>query len=476
MILIKNGLIIPDATTKPFRGHIVIDGGSIISIDVNLPENAEGFSQIIDAEGKVVMPGFINAHTHSYANFVKGMEENLPLETMMFHIVTQGIFQTPEDVYHNTMLGAVEMLKNGITSCLDQLAQNGDGLDAAMTAYEKIGMRVLVAPMITDLGYFETLPVSPKLVPDSMQGKKPTNLEELMNTSIGLLKKWHGKHDRLKVGFGPSGPQRASDDLLKACMAAAIEYDTIFHTHTLETQTQRNTAHYLYGKPMVLHLNDIGCLNERTSMAHTVWMTREEALLAKEKGAIAVHCPACNMFLGSGIAPINMYREIGWPNGLGTDGANGGGNQNLLETMKITALIHKVSEVDHNKWIKASEVFAMATVNNASVLAESKRLGTLEKDKLADIVIMDPAKSLSMQPMQDVVAQIVYGEGGAAVDTVLVHGQVVLSDGKCTLVDEKEVFEICAEKAKKLEEKIRGKDEEVNEEIKFLESVLPRLG
>jgi cytosine/adenosine deaminase-related metal-dependent hydrolase len=477
MLLIKNGFIICASNRILEKADVVVDDkGKIAEITNQNHIDENFFTHVLDAGGKVVMPGLINAHTHSYANFVKALAENLPLEEMMFHIMIQGVYQKPEDVYNNTLLGAVEMLKGGITCCLDQLAQNQEGLNAAMEAYKDIGMRATMAPMITDKKYYDTLPIAPDLAPKWAQNSRTVSTKELIDMSTEFLKEWNGVEDRLFVGFGPSGPQRCSDDLLKGCMKETIEYDTIFHTHVLETQTQRNTAHYLYGKPMMKHLDEIGCLNEHTSMAHTVWTTKEEASLANERGAKAVHCPACNLFLGSGIAPLNVFREVGWTVGLGTDGANGGGNQNLLETMKIAALLHKVSLTDHHGWVSAAEVFDMATKNNAAILRQENQIGTLAKGKDADIVILDPSRSCSMQPIQDIIAQIVYGEGGAAVDIVMVKGQIVVEDGKCKLVDEKQVFEKAAILSKTLVEKINKHMPETNEKIRYLEQVLPRLG
>ncbi len=227
---------------------------------------------------------------------------------------------------------------------------------------------------------------------------------------------------------------------------------------------------------MVRYLDEIGGLTPYTSFGHGIWLSEDDAKLARDKGVMVAHCPVCNLYLGSGIANVNLYKQLGWLPALGTDGSNGGGNQNILETMKVAALIHKVNEPDHHKWISAREVFKMATVNGAKLLHQENRIGTLEVGKACDMVLLDPQKSFALRPAQDLIAQIVYGEGGAAVDTVLINGKVVVRNGQCELIDETALMNKMEQLAAGLQEKIRGEFPRINREIRYMESVLPRLG
>jgi len=475
MILIKNGMIIRnDNRTIPQIGNLIIKNGVINDIVQQSIENSEQFEIIIDATGKIIMPGLINGHMHSYANFVKAIIENLPLEMMMPHIIAQVSCMEPEDIYYNTLLGAIEMIKSGTTSCIDQLAQDREGLEEAMRAYDEIGLRATIAPMITDKSYFETLPIKEKQVPPVLEELSTPTRQKLIDTTVDLIKKWHGKKDRLSVAFGPSGPQRCSDELLKDCMDLSKEYNTVFHTHVLETKIQAEMAIYLYRKPMIFHLDEIGCLNERTILVHTVWMTEEEATLAKERGAMIVHCPACNLFLGSGIAPINKYREIGLKVGLGTDGTNGGGNLNMFETMKLAAILHRYSESNPEKWLNAKETLQMATVNCARMIFPKNAVGTLEVGKKADLVILNPNKSCSLQPIQNPIRQIVYGETGSAVETVMVQGRIILYNGKITLLDEKKIYTEVNKRAVQIRERLLSLKDNIDKQVKFLQYVFKK--
>jgi len=473
--LLKNGwLLSSQLGAVPEKVNIVIEDGLIREITSRDISDSDQFNQIIDAEGKFLMPGLVNGHMHSYANFVKATTENIPLEAWMLHIMAQGRCLEPEDLYWNAMLGAAEMLKTGTTCCMDHLAQGLDGLEAAMRAYEDIGMRATIAPMIGDKTYFETMPVDQSLVPSELKTAQPPAVKTLIDTTVTLLKKWQGKDNRLGVAFGPSGPQRCTDELMKECMRLAIEYDTAWHSHVLESKVQEQTAHFLYGKPMVVHLDEIGCLNERTSLVHAVWLTREEAKLAAARGSIIVHNPASNLILGSGIAPVNMYRELGLTVGLGTDGANCGGSLNLLEVMKLAAMLHKFSNPDPTNWITAAETLEMATINSAKVSLRHKEIGKLEAGRRADIVILNPRNSTALQPIQNPLWQLVNSEWGAGVDTVLVEGRVVVQGGKLTLVDEEKLYGEANRRAALVVEKYQKLTTDVEQQSKYLTELLSK--
>ncbi|MEL7564261.1 MAG: amidohydrolase [Dehalobacterium sp.] len=474
LILIKNGWVIVGDIhqTELKRGQIVVKNGLIEEVSTRDFGDAEGFDRVLDASGKIVIPGLINGHIHSYANLVKATIENLPLEPWMLYITAEGRCMDVEDIYYNTLLGCIEMIKNGTTSCVDHLAQGFSGLDAAMRAYRDAGFRAAVAPMISDKPYYQSLPVDDESVPEEMKRGPFSLRQDLLDTTIELYKKWHGKDNRLKVMFGPSGPQRCTDELLTACARLAQEYDTGFHSHVLETKYQAQAAEHLYHKPMIMHLDELGCLNERISLVHGVWLTKEEAQLAAERGAVVVHNPASNLTLGSGIAPINTYRELKLTVALGTDGANCGGNLNMLESMKLAAMLHKSQAPHFGKWVTAGEVFQMATLNSACISLQNREIGSLEAGKRADVVILNPAKSPCLVPLQSPVRQLVYSETGTAVETVMIEGKIVLDDGAITIFDEKKVYTEAERRAAAIVEKSLKMRAGIDREADFIKRML----
>ena len=225
---------------------------------------------------------------------------------------------------------------------------------------------------------------------------------------------------------------------------------------------------------MLYYLDEIGCLNERLTMAHGVWITEDEAKLAAERGTTVAHCPACNLYLGSGIAPVNTFRQAGLDIGLGTDGPNGGCNQNMLETMKMASLLHRATELDGSKWTTANEIFKFATTNNAKIIGMKNQLGKIAKGYRADIVIYNPEESIALQPLTDPIMQLVMGETGNAVETVIIQGEIVMRDGKLTTIDEKLMLEEICQHGKTVQKRLEEKIPNVEKDVKFLASILPR--
>lgn len=474
-ILVRDGWLITcdDRRTELPRGHLVIENGKIRDIFAgNLEGDLGRFDRVIDAAGKVVLPGLINGHTHAYANLVKATLENLRLEPWMLYIANEGRSMGPEDVYYNTLLGCVEMLKTGTTACVDHLAQGKEGLEAALKAYADAGMRAAVAPMISDRAYYQTLPLSEEEVPPEMRQPAPATAGELVRMTEELFKEWHGRYGRLQVMFGPSGPQRCSDELLRECARLAAMYGTGWHSHVLETRVQKVTAQKFYGGSMIRHLDRLGCLSSRTSLVHGVWLDEEEIELVARRQALVVHNPASNLTLGSGIAPLSLYRKYGVRVALGTDGANCGGNLNMLESMKLAALLPRVVVPDQAEWPTAADVLFMATRNGAAVLQEEARLGSLEPGKEADLVIFDPNRSPALLPLQNPVRQLVYGETGQGVETVLVAGRVVVDQGRVTTIDEEHLRNEVEVRAARIVERASRQRPALDRQADFLNKTL----
>ncbi len=473
-LLVRNGTVITCGAgdRQPRKAHVVIRDGTIEAVTPQPPPPSRRFARVIEAAGKIVMPGLVNAHMHSYANLTRTLSGTTPLEVWMLSVMAVGRLFEPEDNRVGALLGAAEMLKSGTTTCLDHLAQGGEGLEAAMRAYEESGMRACLAPMIGDRPYFDTLPLDPRQVPVRFLAAPSPRAEELVDTTLALHRRWHGRDGRLRVLFGPSGPQRCSDELLRRCAELARELDTGWHTHVLETRIQADTGCRMYGRPMVRHLEQLGILSGRASFAHGVWLSEEESRLAAERGVTVVHNPASNLRLGSGTAPVPRYRSHGVTVALGTDGVNCGGSLSMFESLRLAAILHNPAEPDPRRWIRSDEALAMATRHGARALGLEGRVGSIEQGLQADLVILDPARSPALVPLRDAADQVVYGEQGHGVETVLVQGKVLVEDGRIVSFDEGAVRREAERRAELLLARYARGKAAVEEQESFLRQAL----
>jgi len=456
--LIKGGMVLKEknGNYELEKNNIVIEKDKILEITKKLYDN-KNINKIIDAKNCLIIPGLINSHNHSYANLLKGTTENLPLEIWMKYCLASGVKQTPREVYINTMLGSIQMLKTGTTAVLDQLALDEEGLKSTFKAYEDVGMRATVAPMIMDKHYFETLPNGQKIFPKKLQKNIRKQLLLTPNELIDICKKvirdYNGKEGRLYVTVAPSGPHRCSEELLKKSIELAENEDVGIHTHLLETKTQAVTAYEMYGKSMTEFLNEIGFLQPRTSLAHAIWLSDREIEILADSGASVIHNPLSNLILGSGIAPILKFLKANINIGIGTDGVNCGGNQILFEAMRFAATIHKVKSFNFDTWITAEQVLNMAYSGGAKIFLKENEIARIEKGYKADIVILD-TNSVSLTPINNVVNLLVYSENGSSVRDVIINGNLVVENKKLTRVNEDKILAEARENIKKLKPKI----------------------
>jgi cytosine/adenosine deaminase-related metal-dependent hydrolase len=237
--------------------------------------------------------------------------------------------------------------------------------------------------------------------------------------------------------LAPSAPQRCSDQFLISCGKLAADFDLGMHTHLSETKLHAETARTIYGEPMVTHLNKIGFINSKLSMAHSIWLEDEEIDLLAEHGVKVVHNPACNMKLGDGVAQVKKMLEKGISVGLGSDSVNAGTVYSVFEQMKLAVLLPRVMWGPEN-WVRPVEAFEMGCLGGAKVVLQDESLGSIEEGKKADLVILNPSMSLS--PVNNLINQLVLSENGNSVETVFVDGRAVMLEKQIQTVDEPKII------------------------------------
>lgn len=426
------------------RLDVAVAGGRVVGLLGPGDPRPARVAKELSARGCLVLPGLVNAHSHSYGMLGRAQADMLPLEPWMVYAAAITANRTEREVALAATLSCVELVRSGTTTVLDHLGGQVSGLGAAAQAYVDFGMRAVVAPMIGDLPLHHTVELGDAQWPaglwEDLERVPVPSAAALLDETRELLGSWHGRHERIRIFVGPSGPQRCSDELLRGCAEVAAEFGTGVHTHLLETRNQAAVTRQRFGTSAVEHLDRLGLVNERFMGAHGVWCSEDELRLLGERGASLVHNPWSNLYLGGGVAPLVAWRRNGVRVAIGTDGANCGCDLSMPIAMRLAATLHRAQgKVDRDEWPTPAEILTAATAGNAAALGWADEIGTVEVGRAADLAVVD-ATGTAYVPRHDPVAQLVYGETGANVRHTVIAGDVVMEDRVVAAVDERELL------------------------------------
>ncbi|MCI0635527.1 MAG: amidohydrolase, partial [Actinobacteria bacterium] len=430
---------------EPFRADVLVDDGRIGAIgpEIEAPPGVD----VLDGRDRLVMPGLVNAHLHSMELPFRGRYDGLPLELwMLLSFPILGLFPLPDRLlYLRTLVVAIESLKNGVTCVLDDISnQDLDGLRTVFDAYDAVGMRATVSGHVMNRLLTASMPFAADVLPAALLDEEaavpPPTTDAYLEFSREAIRRHHNSTDRLRYAIAPSGPQRCSDELLVSAMELAQQHDTTYHIHVLETKVQAVTGRELYSRTMVEHLDHLGVVQPRTTMAHGIWLTDDDIACIAARGASVAHNPISNQKLGAGIAPFRTLVDTGVNLGLGTDGISSNDSARMFDVMKAAALLHHVATPDYTAWPTAAEVLRAATIGGARSANLHEVAGSLEIGKAADLVVLD-LRTVSFTPRNDLGNLLVYSENGASIEYVLVGGEVLVDHGRVTRIDEAAVLE-----------------------------------
>jgi len=462
-ILLRNALIVTmnESNDVIERGAIAIDGKRIAYAGPAEWTPAGPFDRIVEDERLIAIPGMINGHCHSPANLVRGMMPGRPLEIWRAYYRASLRDMREEDFYASALLGGMEMLKNGATTVLDHFFGNQScrflGAGAAIQAMRDLGLRHVVALTLSDKNYEETIPLenSVSQVTTEIQRMSASEAKETqawIDDCEAFIETFHAPEKLTIACPGPSAVQRCTDRLLIGSAELARKRKLPIHIHLAETKPQAVMGQRIYGTSLLRHLDEIGVLDEKMSLAHAIWVEPEDVNLFAKRGATPVHNPASNLRIGSGLAPLKEYLSAGVSVALGTDGAASNDGQNMFDAVRLATLIHNQAGSDFNDWIAPRQAIAMATRNGARAFGIDA--GAIAPGKLADIVLLQ-RDTAAFTPLNDVLGQIVFCENGASVHSVLVDGEFVVEAGRLTKVDEAEVLRLATQARLRLDASIK---------------------
>ncbi|MBW1960352.1 MAG: amidohydrolase [Deltaproteobacteria bacterium] len=471
---VANALMMTPVGTVLDNRHITIEGDTIASIENGIEKDNLNAEKVIDATGKLIIPGLINAHLHSHDRFDKGRFDNLPLEIWMaaYNPPTSRREWTEEEVYLRTQLNCIELIKSGTTTVIDDVVHHDltsrDKIDAVFQAYEDAGLRAAVTITFSDRPYHETIPFLDEFLPgtlkDELQSRQQVKPKMVLELWKSYARRWQG---RVTFALSPSGPQRSTDAFLKDVWKMAEDFNLWVMIHVLETKVQEITGYLFYNKSLVDYMKSIGILNRRTNLVHCVWVNDRDIALIAEAGANVIHNPVSNLKLGSGIAPVHKLLKAGVNVALGTDNNNANDTANMFEAMKIGALVNKVTHCKYDRWVGAKEVFKMATKGGSRCIGMEDKVGVLEAGKKADFVLIN-LDSLPFTPRQNILNQLIFCENGQSIDMVVVDGKIIYENGKILTINEEKLKSDVQQAAERLLAKIEKTSKRASEILPYL--------
>lgn len=395
------------------NADVVIDGQTISYVGPQ-KEWALPFDSHIQGQGKLLAPGFVNAHGHAAMSLLRSFADDVPLmywlEKRIWPIEAR---LKREDVYWGTMLAILEMVKNGTTTFTDMYFF----MDQVAEAADESGIRAVLSRGLVGIG--------------QMAEKGLSESEQFVNN-------WRGRGDgRITTMLGPHAPYTCPPEYLKRVMSLRAKLNVPIHIHLSETREEVERISAQYGMTPTALLKDAGLLECPVLAAHCVHLTEEDMDILKEHDVRVAHNPGSNLKLGSGIAPVPDLLKRGIIVGLGTDGAASNNNLDMMEEMRLAALLHKGSRMDPLA-ITAREALAMATRESAKAVFLD-HVGVVAEGMKADLVMLGLHKP-HLTPRHDLVAHLVYAAQPSDVTLVMVNGRVLLKDGELTTLDEEKIL------------------------------------
>lgn len=439
-------------TNTPAFADILIEGGRICRVEPNLkPAFAAATTPltIIDATDRLVLPGFVNAHYHSHDVLFKGCFEAIPLVIWQHHALPPAYpKRSKEEVRARTLLGAAECLLGGMTTVQDMLTiypYDPEHLDVVLQAYIDVGIRVIFGIQFGDIPGIERVPFWQEIIPRNLHRYLAAAVEPFgADNPVDIVAAEHARlknrHERIHWALAPTSPEYCSPNALERIAALSHERDLPVYTHIYETKTMALSGRiYMpeHGGSQVQYLKDVGLLNSKVSLAHSIWILPDEIELIADHGANVVLNPVGNLKTKSGIPPIREFLQASINTAIGCDNSSCSDAQNMFQAMKMFTCLAAVTDFDSGP-PTAADAIRCATLSGARSAGLAAELGAVKPGMKADLTILD-LRNLSFVPLNSAARQVVFTESGTSVDVVMVDGQIVVKDGRLSSISEAEI-------------------------------------
>ncbi len=430
-IIVEGDYVLPMTDERALEdAAVAIREGRILEVGpAQEIKNRYEAEKVFSGKDRVVLPGFVNTHTHAAMVYFRGLADDLPLKQWLEEHIwpAESKMLSPDFCRDATELACLEMIRSGVTLFNDMYFYE----DASAEAIKKAGIRAVLGAGVLDF-------------PTSIA----QSTDEYLEKAESFIKDWID--DELIVpSISPHAPYTCSPETYKKTIEISEKYNIPVHTHLCETEWEVQEIKSRYGKTPIEHLSAHGLLTEKMLAAHVVWPSEKEIEILAENGVSVSHCLESNLKLASGIAPVTKMLNEGVKVSIGTDGAASNNDLDVLTETSMVSKLHKAMAKDPTV-IDARTALKMATCWGAEALGLGSTTGTLEPGKSADLIVIDLRKP-HLIPLYDIYSHIIYSAKSTDVCTVVVKGRVIMNDHQVKTLDEEEIFK----KAKRWSKEIR---------------------
>ncbi|QRN85584.1 amidohydrolase [Clostridia bacterium] len=423
-VLIRDAIIVTMNGKREtlYEHSLAIDQGRILEIGpvAEMDQKYLSVEKVIEAKGKIVFPGLVNTHNHLFQTLLKGLGDDKVLSDWLSDMTfPSSTHLTQEDCYTGALIGTVEGIHSGVTTQLDYMYPHPrENLsDGVLKAFKELGVRGILARGYMDDGF--QFGVRPQMA---------QTVDVIEKDVRRLAAAYHNtENERLKIWLAPAAVWSNSAASLNMTRDLANEIGTGITIHISETPFDRAASEELHGLPDIDVMEKMGIMGPNFLMVHCVYLTDRDIRMSKIFDAKISHNPVSNMYLSSGVPPIPKFNVAGLTVGLGTDGAGSNNSNDMIELLKMTALLQKVTHRDPTI-MTAGKVLEMATIEGAKALGLDHEIGSLEVGKKADLFLFDPALDMKAIPMHNPISTLIYSSGNKNVETVLIDGKVVMEN------------------------------------------------
>ena len=415
-ILLKNGkVLLADGEGFVVRqADIAIENDTILAVG-EIPADFVP-ERVLQLENRLVIPGLINAHTHAYMTILRGVADDVPFEDWLFRgVMPKEDAMSPEDAYWSALLGLMEMVKSGATCFHDMQMHIHQTTKAAVD----LGMRGVIG-----------------------RGLSGTSTDEggarRLREAREEIAAWKDQ-PLLTFDIAPHAPYTCEGAYLQQAADLAEELGLGLHIHLCESANEvENCRRDHGGLSPIQYVDSLGCFRRPTVAAHCVHITQEDIRILAKRGVSVATCPASNMKLGNGFAPLTALQEAGVNLCLGTDGAASNNGLNMFREMGLVSLVHKGAQKS-SVAVTAADTLRMATAGGAKALGLSGLTGEIAPGRKADLAVLR-LDCPQLTPANDLVSSLVYSANGSEVETVIINGEMVLENRHFTRIDEEKVL------------------------------------